>query len=122
MATVEVRTDRTTVRVNVLLALTPRDQASGYTIRPEPPNDHEGMLFVFSVDNTPAFHMHGVPFDLDIAFGRADGMVVDACTMQSENPSTYSPSSPVRWALELKAGWFKRNGNPLHIVLPETLD
>lgn len=122
MATVMVRTDRTAVCVNVLLALTPRDQASGYTIRPEPPNDCEGMLFVFSVDNTPSFHMTGVPFDLDIVFGSENGIVVDACTMQSESGMTYSPRSPVRWALELKSGWCKRNGNPLHVTLPGTLD
>jgi len=69
-----------------------------------------GMLFVFDRDETGGFWMRNTIIDLDIAFVRADGRIVQTFTMAALDESSYTPKSPYRYALEVNAGVFTRFG------------
>lgn len=113
-----VQTTRGVVPVDALVAATPEDRARGYTGRPAPVNDHTGILFLFPRDGLHAFHMTGVPFDLDLVLGLADGRVTGAGTMKGNSAGRHALETPIRFALELKAGWVARHGTPIRVSLP----
>ena len=90
-----------------------------------PDGTHRGMLFVFPSDN-PAYHgfwMKNTIIPLDIAFVRANGMIVTIRTMAPHDLRHTSPTAPYRYAIEVSANLFKnldiREGDTLQI--PESV-
>lgn len=69
-----------------------------------------GMLFVFNRDETGGFWMRNTIIDLDIAFIRSDGQIVQTFTMAALDESSYAPKAPYRYALEVNAGVYARFG------------
>ena len=74
-----------------------------------------GMLFVFEDEAERSFWMKNVRIPLDIAYIKADGTLIEIRRMEVEKPGStgykrYSSSQPVRFALEMTAGWFEKNG------------
>ncbi len=67
----------------------------------------EGMLFVFPEDGVYAFWMKDMLFSIDIVWISAEGKIVHIA--KSVSPSTYptsfEPPLPVRYVLELPAGY-----------------
>ncbi len=70
------------------------------------------MLFEFSRESIPDFHMNNVVAPLDIAFVDKNGVIVDIFLMNTYSllelkKPLYSPSKPVLYALEARAGFFQ---------------
>jgi hypothetical protein len=69
-----------------------------------------GMIFIFQGDQTGGFWMRNTIIDLDIAFIRGDGSIVDTFTMKALDESNYTPRSAYRYALEVNAGVLAKHG------------
>jgi hypothetical protein len=70
----------------------------------------EAMLFVFQADANLGFWMKNCYADLDLAFIRADGTIVQTERMRAYNEEPVFSREPVRFALEASAGWFGAHG------------
>lgn len=99
----------------VALALTPQQHAYGMMNRTKLSTD-EGMLFEFPDSQVREFWMKDTLVDLDIAYIDRNKKVIDIQTMkavasvlQTDLP-IYPSSGPAQFALEMKSGWFKKNG------------
>lgn len=97
------------------LALTPQQHAYGMMNRTKLATD-EGMLFEFPDSQVREFWMKDTLVDLDIAYIDKNKKVIDIQTMkavtsvlQTDLP-TYPSAGPAQYALEMKSGWFKKNG------------
>jgi uncharacterized membrane protein (UPF0127 family) len=74
-------------------------------------SDEEGMAFMYESENRMAFWMKNTPLDLDIAFVASDGTVLEVRTMTAgDTETTASSSDQVRFAIEMRAGWFAHFG------------
>jgi len=74
-------------------------------------NDAEGMAFMYDAETRMSFWMKDTPLDLDIAFVGRDGTVLEIKTMTArETETTASSSDQVRFAIEMRAGWFRDFG------------
>lgn len=71
-----------------------------------------GMLFVFEEDAQPSFWMKDMRFPIDIMWISADGVVVDIDQGLAPEtyPQTFTPDSPVRYVLEVPAGFSEAHG------------
>ncbi len=76
--------------------------------------DDAGMLFVFERPCRPSFWMKNTYVSLDILFLSADGTVVERFERVPPCPMDpcplYTPRSPVKYALEVKAGFSSAAG------------
>lgn len=106
------------VPMTLAVASTPLDRTLGYKAIPAPVTDGEGLLFFFPEPTASSFNMHNVPFDLDLCVGGDHGQVLGGCVMQANSPVEYRPGAPIRFAVEMKAGWSRRNGKPTRLTLP----
>lgn len=72
-----------------------------------------GMLFVFPENITSGFWMKNTLIPLDIAFINSKGEIINIQRMEpcKENPcKIYKSPLPYRFALEVRAGFFKKFG------------
>lgn len=78
--------------------------------------DHTAILFLFGYSHIPSFHMTNVYMPLDIAFIDEDGTIRDIQTMnpyilgKQHQPKLWSPQTPVRAVLEVRAGLLNQLG------------
>jgi len=73
--------------------------------------DEEGMAFMYDAEMRMSFWMKDTPLDLDIAFIARDGTVLEVRTMTAgDTETTASTSDQVRFAIEMRAGWFRDFG------------
>lgn len=77
-------------------------------------SEEEGMVFFYDADAQLRFWMKDTPLDLDIAFVSRDGTVLEVKTMTAgDTETTASTTDQVRFAVEMRAGWFRDFGvNP----------
>jgi hypothetical protein len=96
---------------NIWLAIDPKQKNEGlsFLLADEVASD-QGMLFLYPYEEKLSFWMKNTYFDLDIAYIKSSGKVVDIATMNKMTPKEFSSSQSVRYVLELKAGSFKRVG------------
>lgn len=118
------------VPVTVDLALTPADKTRGLGYRAGLAAG-TGMLFVNDDSSIRTFWMKGMRFCLDIIWiedGHVVGAAESVCpaapgTPDAEQPR-YSSEVPVRYVLEVPAGWLAANdlgaGSPVTISLPDS--
>jgi hypothetical protein len=104
--------------LTLLVAATPQEQQQGYRGRSPPADDSSGILFFFREPARAVFNMRGVPFDLELCAGSADGTILGGSTMAANSTVEYTPSDPIRFAIELRAGWASRNGLPVRMSIP----
>jgi uncharacterized membrane protein (UPF0127 family) len=76
---------------------------------------HEGMLFVFSEDDTSSFWMRHTRLPLSIAYLRADGSVVSTtdmapCPDDEAHCPTYPSGGAYRYAIEVPQGELEQLG------------
>jgi uncharacterized membrane protein (UPF0127 family) len=95
--------------LSVEIADTEATQECGLMNRTSMP-DNQGMLFMFSRENTTPFWMKDTLIPLSIAFIDANGTVVDVQEMQAESEDLHTPAKAYQYAIEANAGWFSRNG------------
>ena len=70
------------------------------------------MLFVFPSPTTDGFWMKNVKFPLDIIWIDSDKKIIGTDRMEpcaSEPCKTYSPPAPMKYALEMPAGFAEKN-------------
>jgi hypothetical protein len=97
------------VSVRAEIAVTNAERARGLMYRESVP-DGEGMLFVFEVDQKPAFWMKNTEVPLSIAFIRADGRIAEIRDLSPYSLDPVQSERSVRYALEVPRGWFARAG------------
>lgn len=85
------------------------DRATGLMNRSSMPA-HRGMLFVFPEAGVQCFWMKNTLIPLSIAFLDDAGRVVQIAEMQPQSLDNHCSARPVRFALEMNAGWFQRRG------------
>lgn len=90
-------------------AADPASRRQGLMFRDHLPDD-QGMLFAWTHDAHYSMWMKNTYIPLDVAFITADHRITDIMTMQPETTHPHTASKPVRFALEVNAGWFERHG------------
>lgn len=91
------------------LAVTPAQQATGMMFRQEM-GANEGMLFVNDESSERCFWMRNTLIPLTIAFIADDGTIVNLADMQPRSEQRHCSAAPVRFALEMRQGWFAQRG------------
>jgi uncharacterized protein len=95
--------------VQAQLAITPDQRQVGLMYRKEMPTN-EGMLFIFDEPSRQCFWMRNTLLPLTIAFIADDGTIVNLADMKPLSEDSHCSSKPVRYALEMNAGWFAKRG------------
>ena len=95
--------------VQAQLAASPDERQVGLMYRREMPTN-EGMLFVFEDASRQCFWMRNTLLPLSIAFVADDGTIVNLADMKPMTEDSHCSSKPVRYALEMNAGWFAKRG------------
>lgn len=101
-------------KVKLIVNSTKESLAKGY-MGEDPPQDDEGMLFVYDDEDVLGFWMKDVEFPLDIIFFDKSGKYINHETMapytgeSEEDLPRYFSKKPARFAIELKADWCKKN-------------
>jgi uncharacterized membrane protein (UPF0127 family) len=69
-----------------------------------------GMLYVYPEPQQPKLNEAGTGFPLSVAFLRDDGTIAEIHDMTAADQTVIQPAEPVRYILELRAGWFADRG------------
>ena len=91
------------------LAISPAQQQTGMMFRTEM-GANEGMLFVNDDVAMRCFWMRNTLIPLSIAFVADDGTIVNIADMQPRSEDSHCSIKPVRYALEMRQGWFAKRG------------
>jgi uncharacterized protein len=94
-------------RIDTQLALQPMERQIGLMWRKSMPA-HEGMLFVFEQPSQQCFWMKNTLIPLTAAFVEDDGTIVNLVDMQPQTTNPHCSAKPVRYVLEMNAGWFAK--------------
>ena len=98
------------VRLAVDMADEPHEQTQGLSGK-EYIAANEGMIFIFQESFTPAFWMKDMRFGLDIIWLDAKNTIIgiEKNVLPETFPKTFAPFYPVKYVLEVNAGWSDRN-------------
>jgi len=96
-------------RIEAEVASNNAERATGLMNRPSMPI-HRGMLFVFPEAGVQCFWMKNTLIPLSIAFLDDAGRIVQIADMQPQSLDNHCSVKPVRFALEMNAGWFRSRG------------
>jgi len=77
-----------------------------------------GMLFVYPAERRLCFYMKNTFISLDIAFITKDGRIAEIRSMQPMDETPVCSAAKVKYALEVRRGFFDRQG----IAVGEKLD
>ena len=91
------------------LAISPLQQQIGMMFR-RTMGANEGMLFVNDDKGVRCFWMRNTLIPLAIAFISDDGTIVNIAEMSPQSDQSHCSAQPVRFALEMNAGWFTKRG------------
>jgi uncharacterized membrane protein (UPF0127 family) len=69
---------------------------------------NEGMLFVFPSPASVCMWMKNTYLPLSVAFLDENGKIVNIEDMQPQTTDSHCAKTPVRYALEMNQGWFKK--------------
>lgn len=103
-------------KIKVEVANTPAERAIGLSYRKNLLENH-GVLFAFPDEARREFWMYKCNFDIDLAYIDASGVIREIVTMKKEPFNRpvdsllkyISSSSNIKFALEMKGGWFKEH-------------
>ena len=96
-------------RIVAQVAADNETRAIGLMHRREMPLN-EGMLFVFEQPDRYCFWMKNTLIPLSAAFIDDTGAVVNVADMAPQSTQTHCAEKPVRYVLEMNAGWFAKRG------------
>ncbi len=91
------------------IAKEPAQQMVGMMFRREM-GANEGMLFVNDEAGVRCFWMRNTLIPLSIAFIADDGSIVNIADMAPQSEQSHCSARPVRFALEMRQGWFAKHG------------
>jgi uncharacterized membrane protein (UPF0127 family) len=69
-----------------------------------------GMLFIFDEKTQHCMWMRNTLIPLSVAFIDDDGRIINIENMLPQTETLHCARQPVRYALEMELGWFKRRG------------
>lgn len=69
-----------------------------------------GMLFVFEAEARHCMWMRNTYLPLAVAFLDEQGHIINIEEMQPQTENNHCAARPVRYALEMNAGWFRSRG------------
>lgn len=72
--------------------------------------ENRGMLFVFPNVAYHGMWMMNTYVPLSVAFIDEAGVIINIEDMQPHSRESHSAKSPVRYALEMNLGWFRKRG------------
>lgn len=84
-------------------------RTTGLMFRKEMPWD-TGMLFVFPDSSPRAFWMKNTYIPLSIAFMNERAEILNILEMPPRTEERFFSKGPAKFALEMNAGWFSKNG------------
>ncbi|WVN42478.1 DUF192 domain-containing protein [beta proteobacterium MWH-UniP1] len=96
-------------QITAEIAQTNAQRTKGLMGRQSLPPSH-GMLFVFEQAEQQCFWMRNTPLPLTIAFVADDGKIVNFADMTPFSEQAHCSAKPVKYALEMEQGWFKKRG------------
>ena len=102
--------------VDVVIAKTRQEQTKGLQ-GVQHLDEGQGMLFVFEPARKVCFWMKNTPIDLDIGFFNDKGQLIQIDHMQANMLDLHCSVKPIRYALEVNHGWFKRHNVHLNTLL-----
>jgi uncharacterized protein len=91
------------------LAIQPEQQMTGMMFRRDM-GQNEGMLFVNDEPGMRCFWMRNTLLPLTIAFIADDGTIVNLADMAPRSDQSHCSAKAVRYALEMRQGWFAKHG------------
>lgn len=106
------------IPVKLMIADTPERRTHGLMLTNNLCDDC-GMLFIFDKSEVLSFWMKNTPLPLSIAFIKDNGAVDSIHDMSPQALDSHTSLSPVRYAIEMKQGWFTRH--PVRFVDTKTL-
>lgn len=105
--TVSLKAGGRTVRAEV--AATDAERERGLMYRKSLP-ENSGMLFVFDRPARSCMWMKNTAIPLSVAFIDYDGNIVNIEEMKPFTTESHCSAGWIRYALEMNAGWFGKNG------------
>ena len=96
-------------QIDAQVAMQPEQRQIGLMYRQEMPVG-EGMLFVFEQAGKQCFWMKNTLIPLTAAFVADDGTIVNLADMKPQVTDSHCSEKPVRYVLEMNAGWFAKKG------------
>ena len=107
LATATIRVGQAPLVVEV--ARTRDEQGKGMMFRKSLGPD-EAMLFIADRDTNLSFWMKNTYVDLDLAYIRSDGVIVQIERMKALDTEPVFAREPARFTLEVPPGWFAAHG------------
>lgn len=107
MPVMELRIGKHTLNAEV--AHTEPDRMQGLMHRRMLP-ENRGMLFVFTQVALHGMWMMNTHIPLSVAFIDESGTIVNIEDMQPHTRDPHNAKKPVRYALEMNQGWFRKRG------------
>ncbi|MBS3762505.1 MAG: DUF192 domain-containing protein [Planctomycetes bacterium] len=109
-------------QIQAEIADTPELRQKGLQGRQHLPQG-SGMLFILDEPRVPQFWMKDTTIELSIAFIKEDGTIVSIKQMEPRSPVHISPEEPVKYALEVRQGWFadRHIGAGAKVEIPEDI-
>ena len=103
----DLRLDGKPLRAQVAVTETERTQGLTGVV----PGADQGMIFVYPAPAKARFWMKDTPADLDIGFFDREGRLLQVRSMRAQDTeATESASDQVKFALEMRQGWFAEAG------------
>lgn len=96
-------------RINAEVAASGDAREQGLMFR-EKMAQNRGMLFVFPDARRECMWMKNTLLPLSVAFLDDQGAIVNIEEMAPQTLNSHCSAKPVRFALEMNAGWFKQRG------------
>ena len=102
------------------VAETPEQRIKGLSYRKEPLKKGEGMLFIFEKDDNYRIWMKAMFFSIDILWITYEKQIahIEHTVSPESYPSAFTSPEPVRYVLELPAGYAQEQG----IKIGDTVD
>jgi len=96
--------------LTVEIADEPHEQVQGLSNR-DSLDYNQGMLFIFTQPEKPGFWMKDMKFSIDIIWIDENSTITQITANVSPDtfPQTFLPASPIKYVLEVNAGWSKEN-------------
>jgi uncharacterized membrane protein (UPF0127 family) len=90
------------------IALTSEQKQTGLMNRPTMAAN-AGMVFLFDPPSPACFWMKNTLIPLSIGFIDAQGVLVQIEDMQPQSLDKHCAKTPIKYAVEMNQGWFKKN-------------
>ena len=96
--------------MNFIPFVSPTEQAKGLMYRKEPLGPNAAGLFIYDKPEMRSFWMKNTNIPLSIAYIGDTGEIINIEDMSPHKVEGVKSHAPARYALEMRQGWFSKNG------------